>query len=166
MDSPTFDRLTTTLVTLRSRRASLSLMGGAALAALISPRPARGAQRSDRDGDGLFDDDETDVYGTNPDLYDTDGDGVGDGEEVYYGSNPLAANDYTGAVGNGNDVGLGEPVGPDGTIDISPAPCRGVGYPCDYDTECCGPNVLCCWDGVSLRTECRDVSAFGGMCPS
>ncbi|MFN8663992.1 MAG: hypothetical protein U0075_19030 [Thermomicrobiales bacterium] len=80
---------------------------------------------------------------------------MGDGEEVYYGSNLLAADDYTGVVGNGNDVGLGELVGPDGTIDIAPAPCRGVGYPCDYDTECCGPNVLCCWDGAPLRTNGR-----------
>ena len=32
-------------------------------------------QRTDSDGDGLFDDDETGVYNTNPDTSDTDGDG-------------------------------------------------------------------------------------------
>ncbi|HEX2214400.1 MAG TPA: hypothetical protein VHH12_13330 [Mycobacterium sp.] len=49
--------------------------------------------RPDRDGDGLYDDDETidgvnAEYGTDPDLFDTDGDGRGDGEEVYYGTDP------------------------------------------------------------------------------
>ncbi|MDQ3695362.1 MAG: thrombospondin type 3 repeat-containing protein [Chloroflexota bacterium] len=61
--------------------------------ALVRPRPPRSirppAERSDRDGDGLYDDDELNVYGTNPDLWDTDGDGANDGEEVYYGTNPL-----------------------------------------------------------------------------
>jgi hypothetical protein len=50
-------------------------------------------ERPDRDGDGLYDDDETvdginAEYGTDPDLFDTDGDGRGDGEEVYYGTDP------------------------------------------------------------------------------
>lgn len=44
---------------------------------------------ADRDEDGLYDDDETDYYGTDPDEYDTDGDGSGDGEEIYYGTDPL-----------------------------------------------------------------------------
>jgi uncharacterized protein YkwD len=50
--------------------------------------------RSDGDGDGLYDDDETDVYGTDPYTFDTDGDGAGDGEEVYNGTDPLDAYDY------------------------------------------------------------------------
>ena len=45
-------------------------------------------QRPDRDADGLFDDDETDVYGTDPDDPDTDGDGRRDGLEVYEGTDP------------------------------------------------------------------------------
>ena len=45
-------------------------------------------QRPDRDGDGLYDDDETDVYGTDPDNPDSDGDGVDDGQEVYDGTDP------------------------------------------------------------------------------
>jgi hypothetical protein len=45
-------------------------------------------QRPDRDGDGLFDDDETDVYGTDPDNPDTDGDDVDDGKEVWIGTDP------------------------------------------------------------------------------
>jgi hypothetical protein len=46
-------------------------------------------ERPDSDGDGLYDDDELEVYGTDPAWWDTDGDGAGDGEEVYYGSGPL-----------------------------------------------------------------------------
>jgi hypothetical protein len=42
----------------------------------------------DTDGDGLADDDETNVYGTDPSLTDTDGDGFDDGVEVTLGSNP------------------------------------------------------------------------------
>jgi hypothetical protein len=46
------------------------------LGALLAPRevaPTRALKRSDRDGDGLFDDDETEVYGTDPDNSDSDG---------------------------------------------------------------------------------------------
>jgi hypothetical protein len=63
-------------------------------AAAPAPAPDTGqpapdtAERPDRDGDGLYDDDETDVYFTDPDVYDSDGDGSGDGEEVYYGTDP------------------------------------------------------------------------------
>ena len=42
------------------------------------------------DGDGLYDDGETGVYGTDPAAWDTDGDGASDGEEVYYGTDPRA----------------------------------------------------------------------------
>ena len=48
--------------------------------------------QSDRDGDGLFDDDETSVYGTDPDVPDTDGDGPDDGQEVFDGTDPLTPN--------------------------------------------------------------------------
>ena len=164
MDSQTFDRWTVAITAKRNRRSTLGLVIGAAAAGLLAPSLAR-AQRADRDYDGLFDDDETDVYGTNPDVYDTDGDGSGDGEEIYYGTNPLDASSYAEVVGNGDDLGLSEPAGPANTIDIPPVVCPGPGYPCNYDTECCGVNVRCCWDGVSLRTECTDVSAYGGNCP-
>jgi hypothetical protein len=50
-------------------------------------------ERLDSDGDGLFDDDESQVYGTKLDVIDTDGDGIGDGEEVYLGTDPLTMND-------------------------------------------------------------------------
>ncbi len=54
--------------------------------------PALSQQRPDRDHDGLYDNDETDIYGTNPDNPDSDGDGVDDGQEVYDRTNPLAPN--------------------------------------------------------------------------
>lgn len=60
----------------------------------VDPAPVP-AERPDRDGDGLFDDDEVpDIYGTNPDVFDTDGDGVGDGEEDYNGTDPLDSDDF------------------------------------------------------------------------
>ena len=43
---------------------------------------------TDSDGDGISDNDEVDVYGTDPYLVDTDADGIRDGEEVsYWGDN-------------------------------------------------------------------------------
>ena len=39
---------------------------------------------SDADGDGITDDDEVNIYGTDPDNPDTDGDGMSDGDELTY----------------------------------------------------------------------------------
>jgi hypothetical protein len=50
--------------------------------------------RPDTDGDGLFDDDETDVYFTEPDNPDTDGDNVDDGQEVFDGTDPNDPEDF------------------------------------------------------------------------
>lgn len=44
--------------------------------------------RADTDKDGLFNDDETNVYGTNPNKADTDGDGRDDGQEVFDNTDP------------------------------------------------------------------------------
>ncbi len=45
---------------------------------------------SDTDGDGLSDGDEVAVHGTNPALSDTDGEGLNDGDEInLYGTDPL-----------------------------------------------------------------------------
>jgi Bacterial TSP3 repeat len=49
-----------------------------------SPAP----QPKDTDGDGLSDDDEKNVYRTNPNRKDTDRDGRDDGSEVKNGTNP------------------------------------------------------------------------------
>jgi hypothetical protein len=45
-------------------------------------------QKPDADGDKLFDDDEANVYGTDPHNPDTDGDGSNDGHEVWIGTDP------------------------------------------------------------------------------
>jgi hypothetical protein len=50
------------------------------------------ADRPDRDNDGLYDDDEVEVYSTNPNIADTDGDGSDDGQEVYDGTDPVVPN--------------------------------------------------------------------------
>jgi hypothetical protein len=259
MDPRTFDRWTIALARYPTRRQTLRLLAGGVLAGLVSPRLTR-AMQADRDGDGLFDDDEVEVYGTNPDIYDTDGDGSGDGEEVYYGSNPVAADSVASVVGDGNDVGLGATLdegvilggeqgeavacaddlvncngacvnlafdllhcgycgnacpggngfaavcsfgvcgltgtggnggevaigdvysncdpgplppgclcvinGQCGVADSGPITCRGIGAACDDDGQCCNnPSVHCCFDGTYLRTQCTDVSVYGGRCP-
>ena len=47
-------------------------------------------ETTDSDGDGLTDDAETIVYGTDPLVSDTDGDGFSDGDEVFMGTDPLS----------------------------------------------------------------------------
>src|SRR6185436_15952619 len=44
---------------------------------------------ADTDHDGLSDSDETAIYGTNPNKFDSDGDGMGDGAEILAGTDPL-----------------------------------------------------------------------------
>jgi hypothetical protein len=91
MDAQTFDRWTAAFAGRPTRRGIVRLLAVGAVAGLVSPRLTRAAMQADRDGDGLFDDDETGVYGTNPDVFDSDGDGSSDGEEVYFGTDPLTA---------------------------------------------------------------------------
>jgi len=51
-----------------------------------------GVVESDRDGDGISDFDEVNIYGTNPDSNDTDGDGIIDGNEIsLYLTDPIKA---------------------------------------------------------------------------
>ncbi|MCC6791477.1 MAG: hypothetical protein IT336_07335 [Thermomicrobiales bacterium] len=63
-------------------------------------QPGNANPNADADGDGISDADETDFFGTNPQVFDTDGGGVGDGDEFFAGTNPLDPNDDNG--GNGN----------------------------------------------------------------
>jgi hypothetical protein len=51
--------------------------------------PVASTEENDTDGDGLYDTDEINVYGTDPDRVDTDLDGTPDGEEVANGTDPL-----------------------------------------------------------------------------
>jgi hypothetical protein len=52
------------------------------------------AGAADSDGDGLSNDDELNIYHTDPLNPDSDGDGISDADEVALGSNPLT-NDWT-----------------------------------------------------------------------
>lgn len=54
----------------------------------VSSRSSQAAIR-DADMDSVTDERETTTYHTNPALFDTDGDGVGDGEEILQATNPL-----------------------------------------------------------------------------
>jgi len=59
----------------------------------------------DSDGDGLTDQEEVELYGTDPNSADTDGDGAPDSDEVAFGSNPFDPADFP-AVQAGPEVGV------------------------------------------------------------
>lgn len=59
----------------------------------------------DSDGDGLSDDDERNIYGTDPHNPDTDGDGLSDGDEVrIYHTNPLRKDTDCDGLTDGEEV--------------------------------------------------------------
>ena len=61
----------------------------------FSAEVSHSVAKSDSDGDGVSDLDETEIYGTDPHSDDTDGDGVKDGEELAYWGDDWNA-DYDG----------------------------------------------------------------------
>ncbi len=61
----------------------------------------------DSDGDGLTDQDELDLYGTDPGLADTDGDGLDDGDEIDAGTDPLDADSDDDGLGDGDEIEAG-----------------------------------------------------------
>jgi hypothetical protein len=77
------------------------------------------ASLPDSDGDGLTDEDEMNIYGTDLNDPDTDGGGINDGEEVATGLNPLDPNDDAldsdgDGLGDAQEAGLGtDPNNPD-----------------------------------------------------
>jgi hypothetical protein len=116
MDAQSFDRWTTTLARRPSRRMTLRLLAGSLVGGLLTQRGLGAAfARSDSDGDGLFDSDETNVYGTDPNNPDTDGDGIDDGQEVFDGTDPLSAPGGGGQpTGGGGQPAGGPPAGSGG----------------------------------------------------
>ena len=92
MEAQSYDRPTAATTQRRTSHLTLRILGCGALVTMLSLGAVGIASaRTDSDGDGLYNDDETSVYHTNPNIADTDGDGTSDGEEVYLGTNPLAA---------------------------------------------------------------------------
>jgi formylglycine-generating enzyme len=61
----------------------------------------------DPDGDGLTNYQEIIVYDTHPELADTDGDGVNDGQEITDGTNPLAADSDGDGLSDGEEKARG-----------------------------------------------------------
>ena len=140
----------------------MRLLAGTVIAGLLWRREGllSSAQRSDRDGDGLYDDDETEVYGTNPDAYDTDGDGTGDGEEIYNRDNGLGGpsdpltNNAPPPPDNGDfcpDCGLQDEI-PGDVYDQ----CASQGL-----IECPGPNGGFC---TNLANDPNNCGACGSVC--
>ena len=54
----------------------------------IPPNSPEAPPAADTDSDGISDDDETGIYGTDPGLADTDADGIDDGNELIYWGDP------------------------------------------------------------------------------
>jgi hypothetical protein len=93
----------------------------------------------DMDEDGLTDDDELNVYNTDPDNPDTDGDGLLDGVEVLdVGSDPLDSDNDDDGLGDGHEVAVTgtDPTNPD---------TDGDGWNDDIDPEPTVPNESQMW---------------------
>ncbi len=71
----------------------------------------------DADKDGLGDDEEVDVYGTDPNNADSDDDGLLDGDEIAIGSNPLMKDTDSDGFEDKDEVDAGtDPTNPDITL--------------------------------------------------
>lgn len=72
---------------------------------------------ADTDGDGLSDGEEVNTYGTCPRIYDTDGDGLSDGQEILiYGMDPLDPDTDDDGLPDGEEVVLFEDLDFDGLL--------------------------------------------------
>lgn len=162
MDPRTFDSLVSAAAQQPTRRSALRMLAASFLSAIFVGRAISGgaAQRSDRDQDGLFDDDEVQVYGTDPDRPDTDGDGRDDGQEVYDGTDPLAGAAPTGRCAVGlTDCGGG--VCADLSSDRNH--CGACGTACPAGDAACygGVCAVACFPG---QTNCGGYCVDGDRC--
>jgi hypothetical protein len=170
MDATRFDALAKRFADPSSRRTTLRLLTAGLLGALLPASAAR-AQRTDSDGDGLFDDDETNTYGTEPNNPDTDGDNVGDGQEVCNrdGTDPNCQQDQVHTNPLVNEDAAAPPPADGGGAAPPALACTGISGACSAHSNCCGydtPNVLCCFDANGAGI-CTDVAALGTfLCPA
>ena len=70
----------------------------------------------DTDGDGLTDQDEVNIYGSNPFIVDTDGDGLLDGDEVNtYGTDPIISDTDGDGISDPDEINIHgtNPINPD-----------------------------------------------------
>src|SRR5262249_39671367 len=140
------------------RLLAVSLLSGLLSKDGIAPAQAAQEERPDRDGDGLFDDDETDVYGTDPDNPDSDGDGTDDGQEVYDGTDPLAPNG-----------GGGEAAPAPGSCPAGQADCGGYCADLASDPNNCSYCGAVCASGACQGATCvgpctNGETDCGGIC--
>jgi hypothetical protein len=181
VDAQTFDRFVATVAKHPNRRAALRLIAGGLLGAVLTRRGVAStlAQRPDGDGDGLYDDDETDVYGTDPNNSDSDGDGIDDGQEVFDGTDPLTPNGGGGAppppAPVGCDAGLTDCGGICVDLATSNANCGACGAACAEFVNCssgqCGgviapppPPVTCAPGLANCGTYCANTSQDAANC--
>jgi hypothetical protein len=170
MDETRFDTLARSLSGLPTRRAAVRLLAGSLVAGLLAwhgAAPARTLQRPDSDGDGLYDDDEVEVYGTKPDVADTDGDGTGDGEEIYNRDNGLGGPSDP-LTPDGGNMGCPEGQATCGgvCIDVSadPANCGACGSVCAASENCYGGVCLAPAPSSDQVCAAQGLSACGGVC--
>lgn len=156
MDAHAFDRMVAEAARYANRRTTFRLVAGGLLGALLPGRAA--AQRPDRDEDGLFDDDEEEVYGTDPDVYDSDGDGIGDGEEIWNRDQGLDGPSDPLTPDGGDEMPEGSESPPD---DGNQAPPPGHGM---FLREICIPGLDVCaspyqCDAPTTRHTCSGTVA-------
>jgi hypothetical protein len=168
MDARTFDQWTVDITRRPTRRAALRLLAGGLLGGLLHQRAialTRAAQRPDSDNDGLYDDDETNVYGTRPDVSDTDGDGVDDGEEIYNRDQGFDT-PYNDPLNRG-DVhcpGLASCMGICIDILTHPDHCGACFNPCPSGDFCVGGGCVASAPSSNLTCLAQGLTDCGGVC--